>query len=101
MGYARLHRASFACMLVSLANGAASAATQGTLGATSTGSVTINASVPNRIQLTGLSDVSFLNQDPAVAAANSQNVCVWSNTNTKGYYVTATGSGAASAFTLA
>src|SRR5689334_1477427 len=80
---------------------AAHAATQGTLGSTSTGSITINASVPNRIQLTGLSDVSFTNQDPAVAGANAQNLCVWSNSATRGYYVTATGSGAASAFTLA
>ena len=87
-------------MLALLATGA-SAATQGTLGSTSTGSVSINASVPNRIQLTGLTDVSFLNQDPAVAAASTQNVCVWSNTSTKGYFVTATGSGTASAFTLA
>jgi hypothetical protein len=51
--------------------------------------------------LTGLSDVSFTNQDPATPASNAQNVCVWSNTATKGYNVTASGSGAASAFTLA
>lgn len=101
MAYARLLGSSLVAVLNLLANGAAYAATQGPLGSTSTGSVTINASVPNRIQLTGLSDVSFLNQDPAVAAANAQNVCVWSNTSTKGYYVTATGSGAGSAFTLA
>ena len=87
-------------MLALLATGA-SAATQGTLGSTSTGSVSINASVPNRIQLTGLTDVSFLNQDPAVAAASTQNVCVWSNTSTKGHFVTATGSGTARASTLA
>lgn len=88
-------------MAALLANGAAVAATQGSLGATSTGSISINASVPNRVQLSGLSDVSFLNQDPATAALNAQNVCVWSNTTTKGYNVTATGSGAGSAFTLA
>jgi hypothetical protein len=79
---------------------AASAASQGTLGATSTGTVTITASVPSRARITGLSDVSFLNQDPDTAASNAQNVCIWSNTATKGYTVTATGSGAASAFTL-
>ena len=101
MEYARSFRGSLACVLALLANGAASAATQGSLGTTSTGSVTINASVPNRIQLTGLTDVSFINQDPSVAASNAQNVCVWSNSSTKGYFVTATGSGTASAFTLA
>ncbi|MGE5563243.1 MAG: hypothetical protein ACM3ZV_08020 [Bacillota bacterium] len=79
---------------------AASAASQGSLGSTSSGSITIGASVPNRVQLTGLSDVSFTNQDPTVAAANAQDVCVWSNTSTRGYNVTATGSGTGSAFTL-
>jgi len=83
-----------------LVHGSAVAATQGTLGATSTGSIAIGASVPNRVQLSGLTDVSFTNQDPATAALNAQNVCVWSNTSTKGYNVTATGSGTASAFTL-
>lgn len=77
------------------------AATQGSLGATSTGSVSISASVPARARLTGLTDVSFANQDPAVAASSPQNVCVWSNTATKAYTITATGSGAANAFTLA
>jgi hypothetical protein len=101
MDNAWLSRTALGCVLALLADSAASAATQGSFGATSTGSVTINASVPNKIQLTGLTDVSFLNQDPTVAAASTQNVCVWSNTSTKGYNVTATGSGAGSAFTLA
>lgn len=90
-----------AISVAALASGAAQAATQGTLGATSTGSVVITASVPNRARITGLSDVAFLNQDPDIAASNAQNVCVWSNTATKGYTVTASGSGAANAFTLA
>lgn len=79
----------------------AGAATQGSMGSTSTGSLSISASIPNRVQLTGLSDVSFANQDPSTAALSAQNVCVWSNTSTKGYNVTATGSGAGNAFTLA
>lgn len=77
-----------------------SAATQGTSGATSTGTVSITASVPNRARITGLADVNFLNQDPATAASSAQNVCVWSNTATKAYTITATGSGASNAFTL-
>lgn len=76
------------------------AATQGSLGATSTGTVGISASVPNRARITGLSDVAFTNQDPGTAASDAQNVCVWSNTATRAYTVTATGSGTASAFTL-
>lgn len=76
------------------------AATQGSLGATSTGSVAITASVPSRARITGLTDVDFTGQDPATAASSSQSVCVWSNTATKAYTVTASGSGASSAFTL-
>ena len=77
------------------------ASTQGSFGATSTGSVTINASVPGRVRISGLSDVTFSNVDPSSNASNAQNVCVWSNTSTRGYTVTATGSGSANAFTLA
>ena len=84
-----------------LAGGTAHAGTQGTLGATSTGTVAISASVPNRARITGLVDVAFLTQDPNTAASSAQNVCLWSNTATKGYTITASGSGATSAFTLA
>lgn len=91
-----------ATVLAALAvNGTAHAATQGSLGATSTGSVSISASIPNRVRISGLSDVAFTNVDPSVDASNAQNVCVWSNTATKGYRLTATGSGAANAFSLA
>lgn len=79
----------------------AAASTQGSFGATSTGSLTINASVPGRVRISGLSDVTFTNADPSVDATNAQNVCVWSNTSTRGYSITATGSGSAGAFTLA
>jgi hypothetical protein len=83
-----------------VASPAFAAPTQGSLGATSTGSITITASVPNRARITGLSDVTFANQDPNTAASNAQNVCVWSNTATHAYTITATGSGTANAFTL-
>ena len=98
---ARFFSLPAACIAALIAHGPAFAATQGSLGTTSTGSISIGASVPNRVQLSGLADVSFANQDPATPAANAQNVCVWSNTSTKGYNVTASGSGAGSAFTLA
>jgi hypothetical protein len=78
----------------------AAASTQGSFGPTSTGSVTINASVPGRVRISGLSDVTFSSVDPSVAASNAQNVCIWSNTSTRGYTITATGSGTANAFSL-
>jgi hypothetical protein len=89
-----------AALATALTSSPAFAASQGTLGATSTGTVNITASVPSRARITGLTDVDFSNQDPGTAASSAQDVCVWSNTATKGYTVTATGSGAASAFTL-
>lgn len=83
-----------------LLTGPALASTDGSFGATSTGSLVINASVPGRVRISGLTDVTFSGVDPSVAATDAQDVCVWSNTSTRGYSVTATGSGAASAFTL-
>jgi hypothetical protein len=78
----------------------ATAATQGSLGATSTGTMVLGASVPGLARITGLTDVTWANQDPSIAATNAQNLCVWSNTATKAYTVTATGSGASSVFSL-
>jgi hypothetical protein len=80
--------------------GTAIAASQGTLGATSNGSVGISATVPGRVQIGGLTDIAFGNVDPSTAAAKSEDVCVWSNTSGRGYQVTATGSGASNAFAL-
>lgn len=96
-------RAGAASLVLAMTLGSVSAhaATQGTLGATSTGSIDISASVANRARITGLSDVAFLNQDPVTAAVSAQNVCVWSNTSTRAYTITASGSGTGSAFTLA
>ncbi len=76
-------------------------ATNGSLGATSTGSVNINASVPGRVRISNLTDVIFTNVEPSVDASRAQSLCVWSNTSTRGYNITATGNGAANAFTLA
>jgi hypothetical protein len=88
-----------ACCSIALP-GTAFAATQGTIGATSQGSVSISATIPARAQISGLTDVAFGTVDPSAAASQSENVCVWSNTSGKGYQVTATGSGAGNAFTL-
>ena len=83
-------------LLVSASHGA----TQGTPGATSTGTINISASVASRVRITNLSDVSFSGVDVTADVSNAQNVCVWSNTATKGYNITATGNGAGNAFTL-
>lgn len=76
------------------------AASQGALGATSSGSVAISASVPPRARLSKLRNVAFANVNPANNARRAQSVCAWSNTPTKGYRITASGSGVGNAFTL-
>lgn len=73
----------------------AAAQTQGNLGATSTGSVTIDAVVPGRVQITGLDDVDFGTVEPTGAASEVQDVCVWSNASGRAYNITATGDGGA------
>ena len=92
------------CALISACvlqiSGVAAAATQGTIGSTSTGSVSVSATVPGRVQISGLSDVAFGTVDPTTAASSAQNVCVWSNTSGRAYNINATGSGASNAFTL-
>ncbi|QDP20414.1 hypothetical protein [Sphingomonas xanthus] len=96
---ATIKQCALALLLVG-SSGVAYASTQGTAGATSSGSVNINASVPARVRISNLSDVNLSNVDPMVDALNAQSVCVWSNTSTRGYNVTASGSGAGNAFTL-
>ena len=93
----RNHRAPVAGALIAvLASSTAQAATQGTLGSTSTGTVSISATIPARVQISGLADFAFGTLDPATAASTSKNVCVWSNSGTKGYNITASGDGGGS-----
>jgi hypothetical protein len=75
------------------------AATQGSLGATSTGSINISVKTALRAQLSGLADITLTGVDPSANLNNAQSVCAWTNSGT-GYTITATGSGAASAFLI-
>lgn len=85
----------------------AMAATQGTPGPTSTGTVTINASITPEVNITNLDDITF----PATSLITTINagfasnvrddaVCVWSNNPDGSYFITATGQGAGGTFTL-
>lgn len=81
-----------------LGAGSALAATQGAVGSTSTGSVTITATVPNLVRITNLDDIALGSWSGTGDLAGGDNVCVWSTT--RRYRITATGSGAGGAFTL-
>lgn len=96
---ATVKRCVIAALLIG-SSGVAQASTQGLMGADSQGSVTITASVPPRVRISKLTDINLTGSDPSVDAVNAQNVCVWSNTATRGYQIKATGSGSAQAFTL-
>lgn len=80
----------------------AHAAQQGALGATSTGNITITATIPPLVQISNLSDLAFTNLDGKTDARMAENVCVWSNSATRSYTIRASGNGGAgTAFTLA
>jgi len=89
-------------MVSTLAASDVMAATQGSLGGTSTGSLDINVSKPARVRISDLNDLtlaSWVNGDGPVTLKDD--VCVYSTKAQGGYTVKATGSGAGSAFTLA
>jgi hypothetical protein len=81
--------------------GPALAASDGIIGATSSGSVSISATVPGRVQISKLTDLVFGTVDPTANAAKTENLCVWSNTSGRTYQVTATGSGGGTSNTFA
>jgi len=82
------------------------AATQGTPGPTSTGTVTINATITAEVNITNLNDFTFdattlrTALNTGAASSKTDAVCVWSNNVDGGYFITATGNGASNAFTL-
>ena len=82
------------------------AATQGTPGPTSTGTVTINASITPEVNITSLDDITFTATVMRTAlntgadATGGDAFCVWSNNPDGSYFITATGNGASNAFSL-
>ena len=75
------------------------AATQGTLGATSTGSLDITLTIDQLVQISALNDIALGNYTGGGANMTGiDDLCVYSNIG--GYQITATGNGAGSAFRL-
>ena len=62
--------------------GSAIAAIQGTLGTTSQGSVTINASKANSVMISGLADITFPGSATTVPAKINQSACIYSTSGT-------------------
>jgi len=85
---------------INLAQSAARAATQGTLGLTSTGSANISVTKTVEAQITDIQDMTL----PSWSIGDGDvtlysNICVYSSTGS--YKVTATGSGSGNDFTIA
>jgi len=82
------------------------AATQGTPGPTSTGTVTINATITPEVTINRLDDITFdatyllraLNLGGS--ASTIEQHCVWSNNPDRSFFITASGDGAGNDFTL-
>ena len=78
------------------------AATDGTLGGTSTGTSSLTVNVPLRALITGVADLDFTSELTTWNGADdvvlTDSVCVFTSGGT--YEVTASGSGTASAFTV-
>jgi len=77
---------------------AAYAATQGTIGATSDGAVSISVSLGSLARITDLDDITFGTWSGTGSLATSDDVCVWVSGG--GYAVTAEGNGTGNAFEL-
>lgn len=67
------------------------AATQGTLGTTSTGTVNVSITIPALVQITGLSDIT-LGSTSSFPATGNTTACIYSNVASPlgSYFVTAT-----------
>ena len=70
----------------------AGAATQGTLGATSTGTAAVSLTIAQQYQISGLSDLAFGTYSGSGALTSNEDVCVYTNDTTKNYHVLVTDS---------
>lgn len=75
------------------------AATQGTAGATSTGTAVVSVTIADIVQISDMNDFAFGTYSGTGDLNGTDDVCIYRN-GTGNYTVTATGSGAANAFTM-
>ena len=91
-----------ALLLATVFSSLSFAATQGTLGATSSGSVAISITKSARARISNLNDLTLAAWEEGVGAISlTDDMCVYSTRPNGSYRVTASGSGTASAFSLA
>jgi hypothetical protein len=78
----------------------ANAATQGTLGATSSGTKAISITVNKQVQITNIADYTATWSSGDGTLEDNDNICVYSNAGTGQYTVTADSADGSGAFTL-
>ena len=76
-------------------------ASDGALGATSTGSANITLTIPTQVRISGLADLALGTWSGSGSKTANDDVCVYTNNPGAGYRVTATGNGTGGAFTVA
>ena len=80
--------------------GIALAASDGTLGPTSTGSVNISITVPEQIKISKLADANLTDWTGSGNKSKNEKVCVYTNKPSGTYQVTLTGDGPGGSFVL-
>ena len=98
MNLPQVGKALTVAALAAFAANNAYAATQGTLGATSQGTLDITLTINNLVQISALDDIALGAYTGVANMTGVDDLCVYSNNG--GYDITATGDGAGGAFEL-
>jgi hypothetical protein len=98
MNMPRVGKALAIAAVATLAAGNAFAATQGTLGATSQGTLDITLTIDPLVQISALDNIALGTYTGGGNMTGADNLCVYSNSG--GYHITATGNGTGGAFEL-
>jgi len=84
--------------IATIINAQAFAASQGNVGATSSGTSTISVTVPALARITAIDDIAFGTWTGTGPLSSTDDVCIW--TSNTGYSITASGSGTGGAFEM-
>ena len=98
MNTPRIGKTLAVAAIATLAAGHAFAATQGTLGATSQGSLDITLTIDPLVQISALNDIALGTYTGGGDMTGADDLCVYSNNG--GYDITASGNGGGGAFEL-
>jgi hypothetical protein len=83
-----------------LLTGPAQAARQGSLGGTSSGTISISVSVPPQARVSGVRDMEFADVESEVLQTRSRDICMSSNSLARSFTVAAIGSGSGGSLEL-